>query len=111
MAALSEEQPGRLWLVVLQSTPASHMVWKRKYPQHTLLLLAGTSTWGEEEEQGLEQRSASIVTGRAEWTQQSRRGGSPPFTVVCSQGKLFEGEYVMALSFQVRQCKVDLVGP
>lgn len=66
MAALSEEQPGRLWLVVLQSTPASHMVWKRKYPQHTLLLLAGTSTWGEEEERGLEQRSASIVTGRAE---------------------------------------------
>lgn len=102
MAALSKEQPGRLQLVVLQTAPASHMFWQRKYPQFALLLLAVTSTWGEEEERGLEQSSANIFMGRSEWTQQSRRGGSPPFTVVRGQGKLFEGEYVMALSFQVR---------
>lgn len=111
MAALSKEQPGRLWLVVLQSAPASHMLWQRKYPQLALPLLAATSTWGEEEERGLGRRSASVVMGRAEWTQQSRRGGSSPFTVVRNQGKLFEREHVVALSFQVRQCKMSHVGP
>lgn len=95
--------------MVLPSAPASHMFWQRKYLRFALRLLAVTSTWGEEEEQGLEQRSASSFMDRAEWTQRSRRGGSPPFTVV--HGQLFEGEYVMALSFQVRQCKVGQVGP
>lgn len=38
-------------------------------------------------------------------------GGSPPFTAVHDQGKLFEGECVVALSFQVRQCTIGQVGP
>jgi len=97
--------------VVLQSAPASQMLWQRKYPWLALPLLAATSTWGEEEERGLEQRSASIFTDRAEWTQQSHRGGSPHFTVVCGQGKLLEGECVMAPCFQVRQVKMGQMGP
>lgn len=59
-----------------------------------------------------ETKVSGVFMDRAEWwTQQSHRGGSPPFTVAHDQGKLFEGEYVMTLSFQVRQCTVGQVGP
>lgn len=70
--------------MVLQSAAASHMLWQRNNPQLALPLLAVTSRWGEEEEWGLEHRSVSIALDRTEWTQQSHRGGSAPFTVVYS---------------------------
>lgn len=83
---------GRLWLVVLQSAPASLMLWQRKHPQLALFLLAVTSMWGEGEERGLEQRSICIVVDRAEWTQQSCRGDSLPFGVACSRESFLEGD-------------------
>lgn len=70
--------------MVLQSAAASRMLWQRKYPQLALPLLTVISGWGEEEEWALEQRSASIAMARTEWTQQSHRGGSAPFTVAHS---------------------------
>lgn len=57
MAALPKEQSGRLWLMVLLSAPASHMLWQGKYPWLALPLLVVSSTRGEEEEQRLKQRS------------------------------------------------------
>lgn len=71
MAVVSKEQSEMLWLVVLQSAAASHMLWQGKYPQLVLPLLTVTSKWGEEEERGLEQRPVGIAMDRTEWTQQS----------------------------------------